>query len=55
MHEHPDQSHSLGLLPARHHRPRRRAAAPPSNVMNSRRFMCCLNPRIAAYHSGDRK
>jgi hypothetical protein len=27
------------------------AAAPPSSVMNSRRFMCCLNPRIAAYHS----
>src|SRR4029077_7552785 len=26
------------------------AAAPPSRVMNSRRFMCCLNPRIAAYH-----
>jgi hypothetical protein len=30
-------------------------AEPPSTVMNSRRFMCCLNPRIAAYHSGDRK
>src|SRR5262249_45073966 len=24
---------------------------PPTNAMNSRRFMCCLNPRIAAYHS----
>ncbi len=27
------------------------AAAHPSSVMNSRRFMCCLNPRIAAYHT----
>jgi hypothetical protein len=46
----PDHRHRR-LLRARRERPCCRAA----EQMNSRRFMCCLNPRIAAYHSGDRK
>jgi hypothetical protein len=37
-HEHADAPHPFALLRARRHRPRRRAAAPPRSVMNSRRF-----------------
>jgi hypothetical protein len=38
-HQHADAPHPLALLRARRKRPRRRAAVPPSNVMNSRRLI----------------
>ena len=37
-HQHADPAHPFRLLRARDERPRRRAAVPPSSVMNSRRF-----------------
>jgi hypothetical protein len=39
VHEHADAPHPVGLLGPRHQWPRRRAAAPPISVMNSRRLI----------------
>jgi hypothetical protein len=38
----PDGRQPLRLLRARRERPRRRAAEPPSRVMNARRLMLCI-------------